>query len=125
MKLPRARVHKSRARAPQPLSPLVEMLKVFIRDAGLPAPAQELKFHNQRKWAFDLCYPDRLLAIECEGGIHSGGRHVRGKGYEADCVKYNEAQLLGWRVLRFTMELINNGTAIDQVRRAYEVGRDL
>lgn len=140
MKLPRTRVHKSRTSVPRPLSPLVEMLKVFIRDAGLPAPIQEMRFHDKRKWAFDLAYPDRLLAIECEGGVRrwsvastqkigeriipvtktTTGRHTKAAGYSSDCEKYNEAQLLGWRVLRFTMELINNGTAIDQVRRAYE-----
>lgn len=107
-------------RIPQPLSVLVETLKVMLRADGLPAPVEELVFAPPRKWAFDLAYPDRKLAIECEGGTHSGGRHVRGKGYENDCEKYNEAQLLGWTVLRFTMGMINNGTAIEQIRRAHE-----
>lgn len=43
-----------------------------------------------------------MIAIELEGGIWSGGRHTRGKGFEGDCDKYNEAALAGWTVFRLT-----------------------
>lgn len=62
---------------------------------------REHKFHPIRKWRFDFAIPQYLIAIECEGGVWSGGRHTRGLGYSKDCEKYNNATLLGWRVLRY------------------------
>ena len=62
---------------------------------------KEFRFHPVRRWRFDYAIPEALVAIEVEGGIYAGGRHVRGAGYEKDCQKYNEAQLLGWIVLRY------------------------
>lgn len=49
-----------------------------MADAGLPEPVREHRFHNTRMWRFDLCYPALQVAIECEGGTYSRGRHVRG-----------------------------------------------
>ena len=72
-------------------------------------PQREFLFHKKRKWRFDLAWPDLLIAVEVEGGIWTGGRHVRGEGYEGDCEKYNEAQLAGWMVLRFTPGMIKKG----------------
>jgi len=62
-----------------------------------------------RKWRFDfviLPISDKI-AIEFEGGIWSGGRHVRGKGYSGDLMKYNAACVLGWRVLRYTQDVLD------------------
>lgn len=88
-----------------------ETLIVQVKLAGLPEPVREFLFHKQRKWRFDLAWPELLIAVEIEGGIWTGGRHVRGEGYEADCEKYNEAQLAGWMVLRFTPGMIKRGQA--------------
>lgn len=85
---------------------------------GLPAPATEVRFHANRRWRFDLAWPDRKLAVEVEGGIWKGGRHTRGLGYERDCEKYNTAALHGWRVLRFTVGMVKDGRALDVVREA-------
>jgi len=68
---------------------------------GIPEPLREYKFHETRKWRFDFCWPDIKVAVELEGGVFSGGRHTRGMGFVADCEKYNQAALLGWRVFRF------------------------
>lgn len=57
--------------------------------------------------------------IECEGGIHSYGRHNRASGFIADCEKYLEAALLGWRVIRLTGEQINAGT-LERIARFCE-----
>lgn len=62
----------------------------------------EFKFHPTRKWRFDFADVDNKIAVELEGGIWINGRHNRGKGYESDIEKYNEALILGWRVLRYT-----------------------
>jgi very-short-patch-repair endonuclease len=63
----------------------------------------EHKFHPDRKWRFDMAIPSLKIAIEYEG-VYGGGksRHTTKGGYTGDCDKYNEAQILGWRVLRFT-----------------------
>lgn len=61
--------------------------------------------------------PDKL-AVECEGGIYSGGAHTRGKHFESDCVKYAEALLLGYKVLRFSTGQVKSGYAIDMIRKA-------
>lgn len=89
--------------------------------AGLPAPVQQHYFAAGRKWAFDFAWPELRIAAECEGGTWSGGRHTRGSGFESDCEKYNEAALMGWRVLRFTSPMIlKNGKALEVITRALQ-----
>lgn len=84
---------------------------------GLPEPATELRFHPVREWRFDLAWEGQRLAVEVEGGIWMQGRHTRGKGFEEDCLKYGEAMVLGWRVLRITPGMIDRGTAVDLLQR--------
>ncbi|RDF54634.1 hypothetical protein DWA04_21365, partial [Acinetobacter baumannii] len=45
---------------------------------------QEYKFHPKRKWRADFLIIGTKILIEVEGGIWSGGRHTRGKGYIGD-----------------------------------------
>lgn len=86
----------------------LEQAFLFYVDAlGLPKPDQEWRFHPDRRWRFDFAWPDRMVAVECEGGIWSGGRHVRGGGFEKDCQKYNAAAALGWTVLRVTAGMLD------------------
>ena len=73
-----------------------------VRAARLPAPVLEYRFHPTRRWRFDCAWPEQKLAVELEGGIWQQGRHTRGRGFEADCRKYNAAVGLGWRALRLT-----------------------
>jgi very-short-patch-repair endonuclease len=89
-----------------------------VQFAGLPAPVAQHKFHPVRRWRFDLAWPANMLAIEIDGGIWSNGRHTRGAGYRRDCIKLNEAALLGWRVLRFTPDMVTDGTALDYITHA-------
>jgi len=67
----------------------------------------EYKFDTKRRWRFDFSNKKLKLAIEIEGGVWNRGRHIRGKGFIADCEKYNQAQLLGWKVLRYTPQQLN------------------
>jgi hypothetical protein len=101
-----------------------EALIYLLQLSGLPLPEREFLFHQKRKWRFDFAWPELLIAVEVEGGVWVGGRHVRGEGYEADCEKYNAAQLAGWIVLRFTPGMIKRGKAgsiIEQaIRRAVD-----
>ena len=71
-----------------------------LKALGYPRPECEYPVPGtDRKWRFDLAWPNQKFAIECQGGIWTGGRHTRGKGYAGDCEKLNHAQLTGWQVL--------------------------
>lgn len=94
------------------MSNLEALLLEQITAAGLEAPVAEYKFHPERRWRFDFCWPDDLLAVEVEGGTWVNGRHNRGSGFEKDAEKYAEALCLGWKVLRVTGSQICTGKAI-------------
>jgi hypothetical protein len=61
-----------------------------------------------------------MLAVEIQGGIYTGGRHSRAKGYNNDCEKHNEAILLGWRLLLVTTDHVSSGEALAWIERALE-----
>ena len=78
-------------------------------------PEREYQF-CERGWKFDFCWPFLKLAVEIEGGTKFGkSRHSQGDGFEKDCIKYNAATLLGWKVLRYSTKMVQNETAINQV----------
>lgn len=82
-------------------------------DARGLAPVPEYKFHPDRRWRFDFAFPERMIAVECEGGVWSNGRHTRGSGFIADMEKYNAAAALGWFVFRFDASQVKSGNAIN------------
>ncbi len=61
-----------------------------------------------RDWRADLAWVDQKLLVELEGGTFTGGRHVRPKGFADDCQKYNDAQRLGFKVFRYTSDMIQS-----------------
>ena len=61
---------------------------------------KEHRFDSKRKWRFDFCILDKMIAIEIEGAVWSNGRHTRGSGFVNDMEKYNTATALGWRLIR-------------------------
>lgn len=77
----------------------------------------EFRFDPSRKWRADFLVRPRML-IEVEGGTRQGGRHSRHEGFSGDCEKYNQAQILGFIVLRFTTEQVSSGYAIDTILKA-------
>lgn len=88
----------------------------------VPEPVREYRFHPTRKWRVDFAFLDRTppLAVEVEGGTWRGnGRHSRGAGFEADCLKYNALSLAGWVLLRFTASMVNDGRAIAQLEELW------
>ena len=78
-------------------------------------------YRRGRAWRFDAAWPDRMLAVELEGGVHVRGRHVTGTGYEADLVKYNGATILGWRVLRVSARHLADGQATEWLEQMWRV----
>mgnify|MGYP001442232716 CR=1 FL=1 len=85
--------------------------ELLFRVLGIPPHVKELRFHDMRKWRFDYAWPDYKVAVELEGGIWSGGRHVRGSGFQNDCEKYNHAVMLGWKIYRFSAKFLKDGHA--------------
>ena len=79
-------------------------LLLLLREAGLPAPQLEYRFHPERRWRFDLAWPEYRLAVELDGGewLMHGGRH----NTDADREKLNHAAVLGWRVMRFSGQML-------------------
>lgn len=78
----------------------------------------EFRFHVKRRWRAD--YRIGQWLVEVDGAVYKQGRHTRGKGFEADCEKTNEAQILGYRVLRFSTGQVKSGYALDAIRRAIQ-----
>jgi very-short-patch-repair endonuclease len=68
---------------------------------GIPV-FQEHKFHPKRKWRFDFALPNQKIGIEYEGINSNKSRHTTLIGFTGDTEKYNAAQSLGWKVIRFT-----------------------
>jgi hypothetical protein len=100
-------------------SVLEEKLASGLTARGGPSPfVREHVFHRPRKWAFDFAFLEAKLAVECEGSGRGGGRHRSYTGFAADCEKYNQAVLDGWRILRFTHKMIDSGYAIYCIEEA-------
>ena len=100
------------------MSELERLLYAQIEQVRIPLPTLEHRFHSVRRWRFDFAWIDHKLAVEVEGATWARGRHTRGGGFEADCEKYNAAVLLGWRVLRFTGGMVEDGRAIKTIKAA-------
>ena len=76
---------------------------------------RELMLIPSRRFRFDFLLAEFALVIEVEGGTWSGGRHTTGAGFKSDCFKYNAALELGYRVLRYTTDMVTKGEAIAQI----------
>lgn len=103
------------------MSKLEEDFAFQLRALKLPTAHREYRFHDKRRWRFDFAWPDRMLAVEVEGGVWTQGRHTRGSGFIADTEKYNTAALLGWTVLRFHGGAITSGEAVNTVQEALQL----
>jgi len=85
-----------------------------LMEHQLDIPKTEYRFLKKRKFRFDFAWPDRMIAMEVEGGVwmKGGGGHTTGKGYTRDLEKYNLATLHGWEVYRFTTQDVTKEIAI-------------
>ena len=97
-------------------SALEAELDLQLRALRITGYEREVRFDPKRRWRFDFCWLEGpKIAVECEGGIWSGGRHTTGAGFAADCEKYNAAAQRGWRVFRYTARDIKSGRAVEQI----------
>lgn len=78
-----------------------------------PQPTPEYKFAPGRKCAFDLAWPAKKVAVECEGYVHK----TEGR-FHSDVEKYNLAVMMGWRIYRATRRILaDQGEAFANVVR--------
>jgi very-short-patch-repair endonuclease len=78
----------------------------------------EYRFHPTRKWRFDVAFLSEKVAVEIEGGVWQYGRHNRASGFLKDLEKYNEAAMLGWRVIRTPWEWLEDGSIVPVIIEA-------
>ena len=103
-----------------PKSELEEALLLQLRAVGIPTPERNYRFHSKRRWEADFAWPDRKLIAEVHGSTWTGGRHVRGQGFQDDRIKMNSATLSGWQVLEFTGDDVNDGWACILLERVFK-----
>ena len=83
-------------------------------------PVAEYGFdhHLGRKHRFDFAFPDYKVAVEVDGGTWAphGGRH----GTDKDREKLNLAASLGWKVFRFSPQMLQKDpeTSMNLVKKA-------
>jgi very-short-patch-repair endonuclease len=86
------------------------LLAIHVRELGVTDLKAEFRIDPARQWRADLALPAYRILIECDGGMHTGG-HKRGAALEDDYDKQNSAQMLGWRILRFSNRQVLCGEA--------------
>jgi len=91
------------------------LFKTLIQQQTGLKVEMELRF-CKRLWKFDYAIPEKLVAVEIEGGAYVQGRHTRGQGYVKDLEKYNAAIELGWVVLRYTPGQQFYSKTIEQIK---------
>jgi len=121
----RAQARKPSVKLPKALSKGEETFALQMKARGIDF-LRELTFDVRRKWRLDFAFPRYTLAggaplfrlaVEIDGGSFSGGRHTRGKGFEADLQKLNAAAIAGWLVLRYSTSMVMSGLADSQVAK--------
>lgn len=108
----------------------IDLLAWQIRAAKLPVPEREWRFARAlcggdgpgvrlrllraglQDWRMDFAWPAQLVALEMDGGLYTGGRHVQGSGAEEDARKLSTAVAAGWRVLRASPRHVKQGQAV-------------
>lgn len=102
-----------------------KIFELALKAIGIPVPEREYRFSNLRRWRLDFAWPEHKLAVEIEGGIWIGGRHIRSASFLKDVEKYNTLALHGFWLLRFTPQQIQSGEAVTVIEKWFsEVGKD-
>ena len=94
------------------------VLETHLKELGLLF-WEEYPFCEDRKWRADYALLENgaKVLIEIEGAVWTQGRHTRGSGFEKDCVKYNFAAALGYKVFRFPTGQVLRGEAKEFLKK--------
>jgi hypothetical protein len=104
------------AKMPEGISDLNEWRKKYT----------EYRFHDTRRWRFDIGIDRIKLAVEYEGGNHYRGtsRHSTGKGFVLDLEKYSVAASMGWYVIRVCAEYLKSGECFEWIDTAIKTAQE-
>lgn len=61
---------------------------------------------TDRRFRADIWVPAGRFTVEVNGGSWTGGRHVRGLGYENDLIKINLLQTNNIRCFQYTFDML-------------------
>lgn len=96
-----------------------------LAPAGAPDPHKEYRFIPSRKFRADFAWPKQKIIVEVDGGQWQahGGRHA----HDADKEKLNLAAENGWRVLRYSPEMLESDPqkVVEQVARTLARKREV
>jgi len=107
-------------------SPIEQILLDGIRQANLPLPEAQYQMRDAEGTTFtrpDFAYPDKKLAIYCDGARYHGPQS-NNENWQRDLEINNRLQLMGWRVLRFSGRQINQklSECLQKIREALGEG---
>ena len=96
------------------------LLRSLVDELWNHMPLIEYRFHETRKWRFDLAIPGPKLALEIQGLGPGGamGAHQRIGYMEKEHEKIASAVSMGWRVMFCTWRAVENGTALKWLKAA-------
>lgn len=111
---------KKKKRSPLPGQPAPQVMWMWGQLVGWSLATgiyvkREHHFAKPRMWRFDFALPDKKIGIEYEGLNSKKSGHTTLTGYTKDTEKYNQAQALGWKVIRFTCK--NYKTVITELEK--------
>lgn len=94
------------------------LVLALLVEHGLPEPVLHHEVWDGDRFVaeVDLAYPDRKIAMECDGPAH-----LLPAVQEKDLPRQNDLVLLGWTVLRFTPERYRRRpkSIVSEVQQAY------
>jgi very-short-patch-repair endonuclease len=92
-------------------------LAQWLRKNYVGRLSAEHYFHPDRQWRFDWAIVDARIAVEYDG-VFRGKAHTSIKDVMKDQEKHNEAQLLGWIIIRCNANTVNDESAFAWIQRA-------
>ena len=92
-----------------------------LKENNIPLPITEYQFHPTRKWRFDYYWQQNKFALEVEGGVWTGGRHIRGTGFIKDMEKYNSAAIMGFRIIRTVPNELTSESTIRMIKQLINI----
>ena len=110
--------------------PLNDMLATQLTKAGIPFE-REYKFHPVRRWKADFMVTKSFKAarnfwilIDVDGATFSRSKtgHNSGVGIRKSFEKFNEAAIVGYKVLRFDGPMVRDGIALQTIQLALGIG---
>jgi very-short-patch-repair endonuclease len=100
---------------------LEDLLFLHIKASGLPEPEREQLFIKGRKFRADFLWRKERVIAEVNGGTFRRMAHSTGEGIHRDYEKGDLATLAGWRYFNFDRSMIEDGFAIETLKKAFNV----